>query len=124
MGQPAVQKYPGFVLEGEGERVLSKKKLEELVRQVTGGSDGDGAESLDPDVEEVSSPCLVNPLLWIMRETNMSLNKTLLDVADEFVDNVISAACKLAKLRQSATLEVRDLQLSLRVGKVIFDLFR
>ena len=54
MGQPGIQKHPYFVLEGEGERVLSKKKLEELVRQVTGGSDGEVGESLDPDVEEVS----------------------------------------------------------------------
>ena len=56
MGQPAIPKVPGFVLEGEGERVLSKKKLEELVRQVTGsaGSNENG-EALDPDVEEVSS---------------------------------------------------------------------
>ena len=53
MGQPAIQKHPGYVLEGDGERVLSKKKLEELVRQVTGGG-GEGFESLDPDVEEVS----------------------------------------------------------------------
>ena len=56
MGQPGMQKYPYFVLEGEGERVLSKKKLEELIRQVTGGSDGEGGESLDPDVEEVLNP--------------------------------------------------------------------
>ena len=56
MGQPAIQKHPGFVLEGDGERVLSKKKLEELVRQVTGGSGAgsEGVELLDPDVEEVS----------------------------------------------------------------------
>ena len=54
MGQPGIQKHPGYVLEGEGERVLGKKKLEELVRQVTGGSDGEGGETLDPDVEEVS----------------------------------------------------------------------
>lgn len=53
MGQPAIQKHPGYVLEGQGERVLSKNKLEELVRQVTGGVDGEGAEALDPDVEEV-----------------------------------------------------------------------
>ena len=53
MGQPGIQKHPGYVLEGEGERVLSKKKLEELVRQVTGGGDGEAGESLDPDVEEV-----------------------------------------------------------------------
>lgn len=50
MGQPAIAKQPGFILEGEGDRVLSKKKLDELVRQVTGGGEGDG---LTPDVEEV-----------------------------------------------------------------------
>lgn len=51
IGQPAMTKPPGFILEGESERVLSKKKLDELVRQVTGGGEGDG---LTPDVEEVS----------------------------------------------------------------------
>ena len=57
MGHPAIQKYPGFVLEGEGERVLSKKKLQELVRQVTGGSGGEGEEEegLTAEVEEVFS---------------------------------------------------------------------
>lgn len=50
MGQPALAKPPGFTLEGESERVLSKKKLDELVRQVTGGGEGD---ALTPDVEEV-----------------------------------------------------------------------
>ena len=55
MGQPAIQRHPGYVLEGEGERVLSKKKLEELVRQVTGGTGGEGEESegLNAEVEEV-----------------------------------------------------------------------
>ena len=37
----------------------------------------------------------------------------MLEVADEFVDQVIVAACRLAKLRQSSTLELRDLQLIL-----------
>ena len=60
MGQPGIQKHPGYVLEGEGERVLSKKKLEELVRQVTGGVDGEGFEALDPDVEEVSIRAWLN----------------------------------------------------------------
>ena len=50
MGQPAMAKPPGFILEGEGDRGLSKKKLDELVRQVTGGGEGDG---LTADVEEV-----------------------------------------------------------------------
>jgi transcription initiation factor TFIID subunit 12 len=51
MGQPAIQKHPGYVLEGEGQRVLSKKMLDILVRQVTGGGEG---EMLTPDAEEVS----------------------------------------------------------------------
>ncbi|KAK1146640.1 Transcription initiation factor TFIID subunit 12 [Aspergillus melleus] len=50
MGQPAIQKHPGYVLEGEGQRVLSKKMLDILVRQVTGGGEGEG---LTPDAEEV-----------------------------------------------------------------------
>lgn len=52
MGQPAIQKHPGYVLEGEGQRVLSKKMLDILVRQVTGGGEGEG---LTPDAEEVST---------------------------------------------------------------------
>jgi transcription initiation factor TFIID subunit 12 len=50
LGQPAVQKHPGYVLEGEGQHVLSKKMLDILVRQVTGGGEG---EMLTPDAEEV-----------------------------------------------------------------------
>jgi transcription initiation factor TFIID subunit 12 len=34
-------------------------------------------------------------------------------LADEFVDNVITAACRLAKLRESNTLDIRDIQLIL-----------
>lgn len=54
MNQPAVPKLPGYILEGEGERVLSKKKLDELVRQVTGGGEGLGGQLLTPECEEVS----------------------------------------------------------------------
>jgi len=50
--QPIIAKQPTFTLEGDGNsRVLSKKKLDELVRQVTGG-----AETVTPEVEEVSYP--------------------------------------------------------------------
>lgn len=49
LGQPGLQKAPGFTLEGDDGRVLSKKKLDDLVRQVTGGGEG-----LTPEVEEVS----------------------------------------------------------------------
>ncbi|KAF2012154.1 hypothetical protein BU24DRAFT_425991 [Aaosphaeria arxii CBS 175.79] len=86
MGQPVINKFPPFQLEGEGDRVLSKRKLDELVRQVTGGAE----DALTPEVEE-----------------------TMLALADEFVDNVIGSACKLAKLRESPQLEIRDLQLIL-----------
>jgi transcription initiation factor TFIID subunit 12 len=37
----------------------------------------------------------------------------MLMLADEFVDNVITAACRLAKLRESSTLDIRDIQLIL-----------
>jgi hypothetical protein len=50
MGQPVIPRPPPFQLEGEGDRVLSKRKLDELVRQVTGGSE----EALTSEVEEVS----------------------------------------------------------------------
>lgn len=52
MGQPVIPRPPPFQLEGDGDRVLSKRKLDELVRQVTGGSE----EALTPEVEEVSVP--------------------------------------------------------------------
>ena len=37
----------------------------------------------------------------------------MLQLADEFVDNVVTAACKLAKLRGGTALEIRDIQLVL-----------
>jgi transcription initiation factor TFIID subunit 12 len=52
MGQPVISRPPPFQLEGEGDRVLSKRKLDELVRQVTGGSE----EALTPEVEDVRCP--------------------------------------------------------------------
>ncbi|RKF73342.1 putative transcription initiation factor tfiid subunit 12 [Golovinomyces cichoracearum] len=98
LGQPVMTKMPGFNMEGDGDRVLSKKKLDELVRQITGGGQGgsdgvDGVRSLAPDVEE-----------------------NILQVADNFVDQVLQAACKNAKERGSRTLEIRDIQLTLERG--------
>ncbi|KAK2626265.1 hypothetical protein QTJ16_004527 [Diplocarpon rosae] len=92
ISQPVIPKMPGFSLDGDGDRVLSKKKLDELVRQVTGGGQGglDGGEGLTPDVEE-----------------------SILNVADNFVDQVLAAACKNAKERGSKVLEIRDIQLTL-----------
>lgn len=81
-------------MEGDGDRVLNKKKLDELVRQVTGGGEGlGGGEALTPEVEE-----------------------SILNVADTFVDQVLQAACKNAKERGSKILEIRDIQLTLERG--------
>lgn len=56
MNQPAIPKMTGYVLnDNEDGRVLSRKKLNELVRQVTGAGPEDG-EQLTPEVEEVSLP--------------------------------------------------------------------
>lgn len=93
MNQPGVQRPAQFTLEGEGDRVLSKRKLDELVRQVTGTPASDpsaDSHALAPDVEEA-----------------------VLTMADDFVDNVITAACRLAKLRSNQTLELRDVQVVL-----------
>jgi transcription initiation factor TFIID subunit 12 len=55
MNQPAVNKIPAFNNEAEHDHVLSKKKLDELVRQVCGGaSEGQEGNLLTPEVEEVS----------------------------------------------------------------------
>ncbi|KAI0836983.1 hypothetical protein F5Y06DRAFT_272741 [Hypoxylon sp. FL0890] len=91
MGQPVVQKMPVPQFDADGEHVLSKKKLDELVRQVCGGgSPGADGNYLTPDVEE-----------------------SVLNTADNFVDSVLHSACRLAKERGSKVLEIRDIQLVL-----------
>lgn len=94
MQQPGIQRPPPFTLEGEGDRVLSKRKLDELVRQVTGAapaaSDSESSNVLTPEVEEV-----------------------MLELADDFTDDVLSEACKLAKMRSNMTLDIRDIQIVL-----------
>lgn len=37
----------------------------------------------------------------------------MLSIADEFIDDVITAACRLAKLRDGAMLDIRDIQIIL-----------
>ena len=58
--------------------VLAKRKINEIVQQVSPG------ERVDPEVEEV-----------------------LLEIAEDFVDNVTNWACQLAKHRKSQTLETQ-----------------
>ncbi|KAH8880344.1 hypothetical protein GQ53DRAFT_670129 [Thozetella sp. PMI_491] len=91
MGQPVMAKMPAYQLEGEGERILNKKKLDELVKQVCGGTtEGQEGNLLTPEVEE-----------------------SVLNLADSFVDDVLHAACRNAKERGSKVLEIRDIQLVL-----------
>lgn len=48
-----------------------------------------------------------------MYEHSADLLQALLQLADDFVDNLITSACRVAKLRDSPTLEIRDIQLIL-----------
>ncbi|KAL7951464.1 transcription initiation factor TFIID subunit A domain-containing protein [Trichoderma barbatum] len=91
MNQPAVPRVPAYNHDAEGDHVLSKKKLDELVRQVCGASaEGQDGNMLTPEVEE-----------------------SVLNLADSFVDNVLHAACRNSKERGSKVLEIRDIQLIL-----------
>ncbi|XP_065888916.1 transcription initiation factor TFIID subunit 12-like [Dysidea avara] len=65
-------------------KVLNKKRLHELVEEV------DPTQLVDEDVEEV-----------------------LLQIADDFIESVVTASCQLAKHRKSNTLEAKDVQLHL-----------
>ncbi|CAG0924237.1 unnamed protein product [Notodromas monacha] len=67
------------------EKVLTRTRLQDLLREI------DPNEHLDDDVEEV-----------------------LLQAADNFVDDVISRACDLAKHRKGTTLEAQDVLLVLQ----------
>jgi transcription initiation factor TFIID subunit 12 len=63
LGQPAIATLPGYVLEAsEDGRVLGKKKLNELVREVCGPGPEDQGEGLTPDVEEVR---VLLPCSWL-----------------------------------------------------------
>lgn len=65
-------------------QVLTKPRLQELVKEI------DPTEQLDEEVEEL-----------------------LLQIADDFVENTVNAACLLAKHRKVSKVEVKDVQLHL-----------
>lgn len=84
---PAMAK--GQTFNYDGEQVLNKRKLRELVASVA-AEKGDVDVSIDGDVEEL-----------------------LLDLADEFVHSLTGFAARLARHRHSDNLDVRDVQLPL-----------
>ena len=65
-------------------QVLDKKRLQELVKEV------DPNEQLDEDVEDL-----------------------LLHIADDFIEQTVTASCSLAKHRRAPAVEVKDVQLVL-----------
>ncbi|KAI5961503.1 hypothetical protein KGF57_001740 [Candida theae] len=72
-----------------GGRVLTKRKLNELVTNLS-VDQGDTKPTIDNDVEEL-----------------------FLDLADEFVSSVMGFSCNLAKHRKLDKVDMRDVQLSL-----------
>jgi len=63
---------------------VNKRKLNDLLREL------DPLETMDDDAEEV-----------------------LLQLADDFIENIISSSCQIAKNRKSTTLDVKDVHLHL-----------
>lgn len=68
----------------DDDKILNKQRLQELVKEI------DPNEQLDDDVEEM-----------------------LMQITDDFIENIVGAGCDLAKHRNGTVLEVKDLKLHL-----------
>ena len=82
---------------------MLRKKFADLLTQI------DPNHALDTNVEEVGG------IILHVRHTYIkSVGFQLLsDIANDFVERVVTASCQLAKHRGSDTLEVKDIQLHL-----------
>ncbi|GBP16157.1 Transcription initiation factor TFIID subunit 12 [Eumeta japonica] len=83
-GQSQATSKPNQYTSPQASQILPRPRLQELAREV------DPTVQLDEDVEDV-----------------------LLQLADDFIDNNLNAACLLAKHRHASTVELKDLQLHL-----------
>ncbi|XP_077978763.1 uncharacterized protein LOC144434182 [Glandiceps talaboti] len=83
-GTSAPVSVPAGRVSPDSNQLLNKRRLQDLVKEV------DPTEQLDDDVEEL-----------------------LLQITDDFVENVVTAACQLAKHRKANTVETKDVQLYL-----------
>ncbi|XP_047508549.1 transcription initiation factor TFIID subunit 12 [Pieris napi] len=84
MGQTQVSAKTNQGSGDQTTQLLSRPRLQELVREV------DPTVQLDEEVEEM-----------------------LLQLADDFIDTTLNAACSLAKHRHAPTVELKDVQLHL-----------
>ncbi|KAK6514143.1 Transcription initiation factor TFIID subunit 12 [Arthrobotrys conoides] len=106
VGAPAIAKAPQFELDEASGGLLSKRKLQELVRQI------DPDESLDPEVEEVKTH-LLSYFSRVLLTTRENSQQSVLELTDDFVDTLLTYACRMAKHRGSDALDIRDVQMIL-----------
>ncbi|KAJ0028105.1 hypothetical protein Pint_35995 [Pistacia integerrima] len=82
MVQPSTVQLVSAESDESSNQIVSKRSINELVNQI------DPSERLDPEVEDI-----------------------LVDIAEDFVESIITFGCSLAKHRKSDTLEAKDILL-------------